>query len=94
MATLDFEIEVLEILYEGIYEDHIKIQLTPIAEKGSQAAAKEVRIYRVPIGGILQSRRIARMKQRPAMSVPPYARDGDLPREFEETVKLQMEKLR
>ena len=92
MANPDFRIKILRIVYEGIYEDHIEVELIPLTD-GEGELAKEIKIYRVSVGGALQGKRIAKMKQCPSMSIPPYATDGDLPREFEAEVKLQIERL-
>lgn len=79
----DPQIKVLRIVYKGIYEDYLQVEIPP----------KELKVYRISVQGASQGKRIARMKQCPSGALPPRADDGQLPREFEAEVRIQLENL-
>lgn len=89
MVMSNSQIKVLEVIYLGIYEDYIRVEITSTKESSGQTVEK---VYRLSIGGAVQGKRVAKMKQGPRVCMPPASHDGDLPQEFEEEVKSQMEK--
>ena len=93
MVLSNSQITVLEVVYEGIYEDYIKVEIMSAALICSELSKRELKVYRLSVGGALQGKRVAKMKQSPRVSVPPAWHDGDLPREFEEEVRSQLGRL-
>ncbi|MBI4224953.1 MAG: hypothetical protein HY617_01335 [Candidatus Sungbacteria bacterium] len=90
MTTLNSQIKVLRVVYAGIYEDYVEVEVTfPLPISSAQDCQKEVKIYSISVEDC--GKRIIRMKQSPfPIGLPPSSHDGYIPLEFEEEIKLQM----
>ena len=90
MTTSNSRIKVLRLVYAGIYEDYVEVEITPTSSVSSgQDYQKEVKVYGVSVEN--WAKRVIRMKQSPfPIGLPPSLHDGCIPHKFEEEVKLQM----
>lgn len=92
MATSDSQIKVLGIVYKGIYEDYIEVEITSAPQVPGQDFEKELKVYSISVTD--WGKRIIKMKQCPfPTGLPPSQHDGELPHAFAEEIKIQMEKL-
>ena len=88
MSTSNPKVRVLRVLYRGIYDDYIEVEI-PMSPDGGEPK-KEVKVFLRPVGGVEQGKRVAKMKQSPAASVPPCVHHGYLPLGLEEEIRLQL----